>query len=313
MPVEQLSAPPKPVSKHALKIGYFNYAAVLLFASWVPVLLSGFFRCQSRLDQAITNRWVLGGSLILWLLALGLESHKDFKSAGETRPYAACLWQTLQFNLPGLLLVGGMLAEPGAKPVYAGLFLVTLAMSIRHGLRQNIRVFGLADKSLIVMVPALCLLLTSQRGTSACAPVPTVTANMRAFQAMVETYSASAGVYPRYLAELEADGKKRQYWRALVNPFLPESKSRQRLGLGYSYTAYKTFLSYKRPPYVPRKQLDSLLGVSVLLKWDYPLPPYSSGLVLYKWNSPLSYAIYGTDEAGHLIQDKGRTLWLSNS
>ncbi len=106
--------------------------------------------------------------------------------------------------------------------------------------------------------------------------------NMHSLEIMVETYALDrGGVYAADLTHLEADAKKRDYWRNMTNPYQPDAPAMK-------------------------------------LYQDYKPGPESAGLVLYAPEADAEgylsrYQIYGTDSQGQLIQEKGQVLTLTNS
>ncbi|PIQ25643.1 hypothetical protein COW36_21615 [bacterium (Candidatus Blackallbacteria) CG17_big_fil_post_rev_8_21_14_2_50_48_46] len=121
------------------------------------------------------------------------------------------------------------------------------------------------------------------------ANLSSVKANMHTLQTMVETYGVDfAGTYPPHLAVLEEEAKKTggysPYWKELTNPFTGKVGMGQRGAL----------MDYK----------------------DYTPSPDFAGMVLYQVDpgeNPTKYWIYGVDQKGELIQDRGSVFVLSNS
>lgn len=125
------------------------------------------------------------------------------------------------------------------------------------------------------------------------ARISSVKANMHTLQTLVETYGVDwGGGYPSNMKSLkqEAVVVGREYWKEFTNPFSGVS------GSGKSYMDYRTYKFYT----IPQRSLAGM----VLYQ---PLPPDP------KSKEIVNYRIWGCDENGKLIQDKGQDFYLSNS
>lgn len=117
------------------------------------------------------------------------------------------------------------------------------------------------------------------------AKLSSVKANMHTFQTIVETYAVDwGGYYGPDVATIKSEAvlPGRDYWKELANPYLGEGTP--------------TLADYK----------------------DYQPGPASAGMVFYdpipgEDGQIARYWIYGTDNEGQLIQDKGQTFVLTNS
>ncbi|PKL76396.1 MAG: hypothetical protein CVV27_10465, partial [Candidatus Melainabacteria bacterium HGW-Melainabacteria-1] len=124
------------------------------------------------------------------------------------------------------------------------------------------------------------------------ARISSVKANMHTLQTLVETYAVDwGGIYPRNLQDLYAEASRKtdygSYWRDVKNPYSAQS------GIGHQ----GSLLDFKN--YLPEAKAD-FKGLAMY----QPLPG----------PEPTSYAIYGTDQHGDLIQDRqGGVFVLSNS
>lgn len=110
-----------------------------------------------------------------------------------------------------------------------------------------------------------------------------VKANMHVFQTLIETYAVdSEGVYPPDLESLEAKARANAYWRELVNPYQE----------GPLFMTWEAYHAAQEKP---------------------------AGVVVYERRGGsdkgyLSYRLYGTDNTGQLLTDRGseRLFMLSN-
>lgn len=127
--------------------------------------------------------------------------------------------------------------------------------------------------------------------------ISSIKANMHTSQVLVETHAVDwAGLYPSTLKDLKnsATGKN-SYWKDIVNPIT----SKTTLGKGGSMIDYSMYNTQKT-------NMSLLKGMVVY----QPLKcKYNSNA---KRNLCESYKIYGTDEKGVLIKEKGSNFYLSN-
>ncbi|MEZ0368088.1 MAG: DUF3352 domain-containing protein [Candidatus Sericytochromatia bacterium] len=131
----------------------------------------------------------------------------------------------------------------------------------------------------------LAVSLSSFEGAQTRARISSVKANMHMTQTIVETYAVDyGGIYPATVAEMVKEAQQRDYWREFTNPFSQES------GMGPALIDYQDY----KP------------GAEMAGKVLYQPAANEDGQIT-------SYKIYGVDQAGALILDKGETFFLSNS
>lgn len=116
-----------------------------------------------------------------------------------------------------------------------------------------------------------------------------VKSNMHTLQTMIETYAVDwGGIYPESLEAIESEAKieGRDYWKDFSNPYTQGS------GIGFR---------------------GSMINFS-----EFSPGPEFKGLAIYqpvvKPGEPIvSYKVFGVDETGKLLQDKGKDFYLTNS
>lgn len=251
---------------------------------------------------------------ILWTCVLGL-SWAEFRIKKQYFPvFSQTSWGAIfTQSLPVLFLHFGLLAEAPQSChlfsyplLYYGLGLLGLiVMSFQNRiLKENSRLFqGLryVVRSALLGAFLLSLFFVWSVSRMRCEgnPISTVKANMHTLQAMVEIYreeqsSDPRGQVPQTLADLKAAGtQSHYYWKAALNPYQGEK------GIGHAYVDFAHFVPGKTPAFHP------VLGFR--LNPDY----CCAGFAVYKPLSTTDYLIYGTNEKGEYILDKGSPLVLS--
>lgn len=143
-----------------------------------------------------------------------------------------------------------------------------------------------------------------------CSKIHTVKANMHTVQTMVETYAVDwNGHYPATVEQLylQANSSESHYWKALVNPFTLKNTEQQ---LGHGLRNYRDLPILALPTLVAENNVPAvILGIPLDLGGQLLREP---GLVLYQ-AAVKNYFLYGLDQNGNLIRDKGRPFVLSNS
>lgn len=133
------------------------------------------------------------------------------------------------------------------------------------------------------------------------AKVSSVKANMHTFQTMIETHAVDwTGLYPNNVEELEKESKKvtkyGAYWKELKNPMTEKTG----LGKGGSLINYSSYINHKA-------DLSTLKGMVVYQPLKCKMNKST------KKNLCESYKIFGTDEKGLFIKDRGKDFYLTNN
>lgn len=120
-----------------------------------------------------------------------------------------------------------------------------------------------------------------------------VKANMHTFQTTLEIYAVdNEGIYPNSLNSLSEESKSKYYWKDLINPFTNKS------GIGKDGSVIELKDYKKLTVFAP--------GLVIFEPKNCPYNTYT------KKSNCTSYIIYGTNEVGGFIQEKGGNFYLSN-
>jgi hypothetical protein len=132
------------------------------------------------------------------------------------------------------------------------------------------------------------------------AKVSSVKANMHTIQTLVETHAVDwTGLYPNNIEDLKKEAQKPSvsgaYWKDLKNPMTEKTG----LGKGGSIINYSSYISHKA-------DLSTLKGMVIYQPLKCKVNKSSKKTLCE------SYKIYGTDEKGLKIKDKGKDFYLTN-
>ncbi|MEZ0370426.1 MAG: hypothetical protein ACAI44_15155 [Candidatus Sericytochromatia bacterium] len=126
------------------------------------------------------------------------------------------------------------------------------------------------------------------QGAERRAKISSVKANMHMLQTTVETYAVDfGGIYPASVAEMVKEAKAREYWKEFANPFTGDFSAFTDLD--------QVLIDFEN--YQPGKEMAGKLLYQ-------PIKAESGAITSYK--------IFGVDQAGNLIQDKGQDFYLTN-
>jgi len=158
----------------------------------------------------------------------------------------------------------------------------------------------------VVCLTGLLLLFTSSTqpvGACDCVKISSVKANMHTLQTMVETYFVDHKRVPASgrILEFQARHDPNPYWKNILNPFTSREGYLQAWG---DYHLYNESLL--------ADQYAEILGIRFMIS-DTGLPESTRGLALYLAVSKQKYLIYGVDQTGQWVIDKGKPFVLSNS
>ncbi|MFN8576685.1 MAG: DUF3352 domain-containing protein [Candidatus Sericytochromatia bacterium] len=133
-------------------------------------------------------------------------------------------------------------------------------------------------------------------GSQTRAKVSSVKTNMHILQTTVETYGVDwTGLYPNNIEELKKEAEKHKYWKELKNPITEKTE----LGKGGSLINYSSYINHKA-------NLSTLKGMVIYQPSKCQMNKATKKTLCE------GYKIYGTDEKGMIIKEKGQDFYLSN-